>query len=543
MFAHNTDKHLMRHTILSLLLASATLLPSPSAIAAQDASSELVRSANTFALRAFQLVKRDTPGNLFFTPLALHQGLAMISAGTSDRTATQLATIGLHAPTATLSPKAQQKKSREYHTSYGLLLAPFLAESNRPPLRIYSQLWGQTGLQWLPEFKNTLLNNYASPLQETDFGKGFTQSEQAIRNWTSEKTKGLIVQSPKAKVISRLARLVLTTAACLDAPWAREFNKARTKTVSFNLLSGEKTITPLMHDTPECRYAEDKEMQALAIPYAYGDAEMLIILPRKIEDIETISNNLTLENLSGIIALLKKKEVNVYLPKFQIASAINAKSLLTRMGVANIFSPTADFSNAVASRGLYLSGALQNSVIRLTEKGKEGSGVGAFVARLNQGSTQDIPLFRADHPFLFIVRHVPSGLILATGRLMQPQLVPITNPDTNPNAAPGTVKIQFAHSGKNIQVKKGRTVELSLNGNPTTGYLWQLSALRGDSVRIAGKPKYQRVSTATGSGGTYIFTLNTLKTGSTIMALSYARPWEKGKPPLKVFNITITVLP
>jgi predicted secreted protein len=44
-----------------------------------------------------------------------------------------------------------------------------------------------------------------------------------------------------------------------------------------------------------------------------------------------------------------------------------------------------------------------------------------------------------------------------------------------------------------------------------------------------------------GAGGTFVFKLQAVKPGNSTVKLVYVRPWEKDKPPVRTFTVTIEV--
>ena len=107
------------------------------------------------------------------------------------------------------------------------------------------------------------------------------------------------------------------------------------------------------------------------------------------------------------------------------------------------------------------------------------------------------------------------------------------------------MKLSEADDGKSISVPMGAVVEVSLKGNPTTGYSWQLAKLEGDAVEQVGKIEFQsrpHPPGMVGVGGAFGATFKAAKPGKSIVTLHYARPWEKGKPPEKTFLVLIRVM-
>jgi len=75
-----------------------------------------------------------------------------------------------------------------------------------------------------------------------------------------------------------------------------------------------------------------------------------------------------------------------------------------------------------AREPLWLSAVAQKAFVDVNELGTEAAAATGVAVEgtigLPQGST--VPVFRADHPFLFAIRDVQTGTILFLGRYVQP---------------------------------------------------------------------------------------------------------------------------
>jgi inhibitor of cysteine peptidase len=108
----------------------------------------------------------------------------------------------------------------------------------------------------------------------------------------------------------------------------------------------------------------------------------------------------------------------------------------------------------------------------------------------------------------------------------------------------GVVKITSADNGKTIKTTAGKKIEVSLKGNPTTGFNWQMAELKGESIKADGKGEYIPDKTdppRVGSGGTFVFKFIAVKSGKTTLKFEYLRPWEKDKPPAEKFSVNVDV--
>lgn len=112
--------------------------------------------------------------------------------------------------------------------------------------------------------------------------------------------------------------------------------------------------------------------------------------------------------------------------------------------------------------------------------------------------------------------------------------------------ADGVVKVTEADNGKNITVKTGDTVQVVLEGNPTTGYTWTVAIPDKDKgiLQQQGDAVYAQQTTdksVVGAGGTFTFSLKAAAAGQTTLTFDYARPFDKDVAPLKTLTVNITV--
>jgi serpin B len=72
---------------------------------------------------------------------------------------------------------------------------------------------------------------------------------------------------------------------------------------------------------------------------------------------------------------------------------------------------------------LFIAKALHKAFVEVDEKGTEAAAATAIVMGLTSAPVQSEPprVFRADRPFIFLIRHKASGAILFAGRVMDPR--------------------------------------------------------------------------------------------------------------------------
>jgi serpin B len=174
-----------------------------------------------------------------------------------------------------------------------------------------------------------------------------------------------------------------------------------------------------MHLKEKFNYCDQENLQALELPYKGDEMSMLVLLPKDVNGLEDIENMLTAEFLNTILSKMWKTKVSVYLPRFKMTwGTTSLKNTLAALGMSDAFSPgKADFSGINGQDGLYISDVFHKAFVEVNEEGTEAAS-GTFLTVAKSLSSELV--FRADHPFLFLIRDNRSGSILFIGRLINP---------------------------------------------------------------------------------------------------------------------------
>jgi len=107
-----------------------------------------------------------------------------------------------------------------------------------------------------------------------------------------------------------------------------------------------------------------------------------------------------------------------------------------------------------------------------------------------------------------------------------------------------SIKLTLAEDGKTIKAAIGKKIEISLKGNPTTGFEWRMAELKSEAVKADGKGEYvpdKNDPPRVGSGGTFVFKFIAVKPGKVTLKFEYLRPWEKEKNPAQKFSVNLVV--
>ncbi len=112
----------------------------------------------------------------------------------------------------------------------------------------------------------------------------------------------------------------------------------------------------------------------------------------------------------------------VYFPKFTLDTKYSLPDTLMVMGMPTAFTGNADFSGMDGAKDLFIGDVIHQAFVDVNEEGTEAAAATGVVMILAAapGTEKPVPVFRADHPFIFFVQDDETGTILFMGRVVNP---------------------------------------------------------------------------------------------------------------------------
>src|SRR5205814_1118577 len=114
-----------------------------------------------------------------------------------------------------------------------------------------------------------------------------------INRWVAQKTKDKIQNILPPGSLDEVTRLVLANAIYFKGIWAKPYDKAGTVTQPFHLSSTRQVEVKLMHHVDNVKYMENREFQAVELPYKGGKLSMVVLLPRQVDGCGKLEDDLT----------------------------------------------------------------------------------------------------------------------------------------------------------------------------------------------------------------------------------------------------------
>jgi serpin B len=366
----------------------------------------LVRGNTAFAFDLYKQL-RERSGNLFFSPHSISTALAMTYAGARTDTEAEMAQA--------LHFDGGQDAT---HPAFAALEARLNAIQAKGGVRLETanSLWPQTGHPLLPEYLALVKANYGVLITPLDFGEE-EAARRTINDWAADKTAQKIQNLIPSGALNASTRLVLANAIYFKGDWAVQFDGELTADQPFYVTPDASVVVPMMFQTLDAGYAETPEAQIIELPYVGEEISFLALLPR--DGLSELEAALTAETLAGWTQRLYPQEVEVYMPRFRLVQSFGLNGALMALGIRAAFGAGADFSGMDGRKhGLYVGAVLHKAFVEVNEEGTEAAAATAVLTL--EGAPPPQPVFRADHPFLFLIRERATGAILFMGRVADP---------------------------------------------------------------------------------------------------------------------------
>jgi serpin B len=175
----------------------------------------------------------------------------------------------------------------------------------------------------------------------------------------------------------------------------------------------------MMHSSAHYDYMEGADFQGLKLPYAGNELAMYILLPRDAAGLPQLEKELTPKLLSDSFGRFFSRQVAVTMPKFKMTGEYELRPPLEAMGMPAAFEG-ADFSGMTGKQDLSISNVIHKAFVEVNEEGTEAAAATGVVMAFAMARPAEPAVFRADHPFLFVIRDEKSGAFLFLGRLADP---------------------------------------------------------------------------------------------------------------------------
>jgi serpin B len=391
--------------------------PSPTGAPTMNALSRFAGDSNAFGFDLYRQL-RSQPGNLVLSPASISMALAMAWSGARGQTAQQMQQALHFEGTPEAVTRAAGELSRQ------------LQDPARPiKFRIANRLFGEKTYAFEQPWLDATRAAFGAPLEALDFRHAADAARQRINAWVEQQTEQRIQNLIPPGGLNAETRLALVNAIYFLGDWEQPFKKETTSPQPFHTSAAAQKDVPTMFQQGSFRYAQHDGCKALELSYKGHNMSMLLVLPDAVDGIAGLEQSLDAAKLDALVAALQPQTVRVWLPKFEInpAGAMALSGPLQQLGIALAFDQhQADFSGMAnppdPQDRLYLSQVYHKAYVKVDEKGTEAAAATAAIMAAARAMMRppQVMEFKADHPFLFFIHDDASGIVLFSGRVMEP---------------------------------------------------------------------------------------------------------------------------
>lgn len=342
--------------------------------------------------------------NVFLSPMSLSVALGMLRNGAQGETKTEIEkALKLNG----LSDEVINSYYKIMQTSLPLLDA-------KTDLSIANSMWYKDGFAVKPDFLKVNTDYFNAYIKALDFNNQ-ALSLDTINGWCARKTNNLI--PIVLNEISPNAVMFIMNAVYFKGTWANQFNPQSTKDYSFTNEKNQSSTVKMMMKEDAVSYGNNDMAQFVDLPYGNGAFSMTVILPNVGKTTTDVLQNISSSSFNTMINSMQSRKVKLLLPRFKTKNTYMLNDALKLMGMKKAFEFNADLNGISDLKPLYVSFVKQDTYVEVTEEGTKAAAVTTVGDYTSSIQIDEIPLFIADRPFLFVIREKSTGVILFIGKM------------------------------------------------------------------------------------------------------------------------------
>lgn len=374
-------------------------------------SFEAAGSVNKFTFDIYRHLAAKDNEAIFISPYSISSALSMTYAGAAGKTAWEMAHVLF------LNP--------DIHRS----MAALLNDINTVPAdtaltRTANALWPAKEERLLDSYSDKVKKYYEASLTKLDYRNKTDEARATINKWVDKRTEGKIKDMIGEGILNKETSLVLTNAVYFKSDWVKLFESQNSRAMPFYINPSESVQTIMMTKTEEdIKYLKENNLEIAEIPYKDNRFSMLLLLPGKGSELASIEKNLDYIKFSALTALMSPQRVRLTIPKFKAEQSFELSKVLTDMGMGSAFNEgEADFSGINGKKNLYIGAVIHKTFLEVGEEGTEAAAATAVIMTKTSIAPEkdDLIEFKADRPFIYIIRDNLTEAILFIGRYTKP---------------------------------------------------------------------------------------------------------------------------
>ncbi|MFH1652945.1 MAG: serpin family protein [Pseudomonadota bacterium] len=369
-----------------------------------------VDANNTFALDFFkEMVGMEPDINLFISPASISFLMAMVYNGASDKTKDEMAS----------ALKFEDMSLDKLNEQFRYLAASIDNVDPKIELDVANSGWvnDKTDEMINADFVEMNKKYYDAKFETLPFSD--PKSLETINAWVEDETKGKIKNL--LSELSDNSLLILINTLYFKATWKDLFDKEMTEQQSFHVTNDTKKSVPMMYQKNEYHHLKGDNFLAVKLPYTNDKLSMILILPNEGIMIDDFVKGITIDDWKKWMTSFTYGDVRLSFPRFTMDYKKKLKDVLEKMGVQLAFSDYATFPGICSKFPLMINDVIHQTYVDVNEEGTEAAAATAVdIVPVMAPSENDIFVFTADRPFIFVIQDERSNAILFMGKMMDP---------------------------------------------------------------------------------------------------------------------------
>lgn len=365
-----------------------------------ESESKIIAGNNEFAFDLFRTGNlAQHKANVFISPLSASMALGMTANGADGATYDEMH-AALHLSGAT---------REDVGGGYKSLITMLRGLDPGTDFSIANSIWYEQAFPFHASFLEESKLYFGARVEALDFRS--PSAVTTINSWVSDQTKDRIPTI--LEKIEDNERMFLVNAIYFKGIWQKQFDKSKTVDAPFRAADGTTATVKMMWRGKGVRHAATAEYSAVDLPYGNSAFTMTVVLPNG--DIDIFAESFDQTKWNSLVSSLADSDLEVYLPRFRMEWKRELNDDLQQLGMRLAFTPyQADLTRmSPLGRDLYITRVLQKTFVDVDEEGTEA----AAATIVGIGVTSLPPSFRADRPFLVVIRERFSGTILFIGKI------------------------------------------------------------------------------------------------------------------------------
>ncbi len=370
-------------------------------------SSPYKEKQKQFALKTLPLLHRNSEESTVISPLNLYMALSMLGECAGGETRELLFDL------------LDADSVEELRTMNDLLWHAHQQFTPAVTEMVNNSLWLSDRHNFSSSLPEIMNNDYHASVYRGEMGS--EKLNQQFRKWLNEKTNGLLKEQVQGQQLSPEVSAALVSALYLKAAWAEQFIPDYTAEDVFKAPAGG-IETEMMHGTfygnvyrADGWSAHDLSLNDLGKLWLYLPEE-----GTSLQDILCDPTAYDLAQGSETDLIKESGDVHLSVPKLVLKSERSIVKEMKELGLEQIFSEDADFSNLSEETAMCVSDIRHAAALKTDEEGLEAAAftIIEMEEAVSVVETKQIE-FRCDRPFLFILTG-DDGSILMSGTVYNP---------------------------------------------------------------------------------------------------------------------------